>query len=284
MSPFHLNRMLSPVIHLGLTGYPLGHSLSPKIHSAAMSEFELQGDYSLFPVRPDDLQGMKDLLVHVREQDIRGLNVTIPHKEKIIPFLDELTQTSEAIGAVNTIYLKKDKLIGENTDAAGFLADLKQRTSFPDLGQPLTALILGAGGSARAIAYALNIDGWQVTISARRIDQAKEVARSYKNVESMEFNERTLKNINPQLLVNTTPIGMAPDTDRSPWPDLTLPSKTVVYDLVSNPRETKLVRDARAQGLSAYTGLGMLIEQAALAFEIWTGYRPSRSVLMKAVD
>jgi len=276
--------MQSTFIQLGLTGYPLGHSLSPKIHSAALSEFGLQGDYSLFPVLPDDRQGMKVLLNRVREQNIRGLNVTIPHKEKIIPLLDELTPTARAIGAVNTIFLHKGKLIGENTDAAGFSTNLKQKTGFPDLGQPPAALILGAGGSARAVVYALNTDGWQVTIAARRIDQAEEVARSYKNVEIMEFNERTLKNINPQLIVNTTPIGMVPDTDRSPWPDLPMPQNTIVYDLVYNPRETKLVRDARAQGLSAFTGIGMLIEQATRAFEIWTGYRPSRSALMNAVD
>jgi shikimate dehydrogenase len=276
--------MESTFIQLGLTGYPLGHSLSPKIHSAAMVEFGLQGDYSLFPVRPDDPQGIKDLLNRVREQAIRGLNVTIPHKEKIIPLLDELTPTAKSIGAVNTIFLHAGKLIGENTDAAGFLTDLKQKTGLPAPGQSPSALILGAGGSARAIVYALNTDGWKVTIAARRIDQAEEVARSYKNVEIVEFNERALKNIYPQLLVNTTPIGMAPDTDRSPWPDLPMPQNTIVYDLVYNPRETRLVRDARAQGLSAFTGIGMLIEQAVRAFEIWTGYCPSRSVLMNAVD
>jgi shikimate dehydrogenase len=276
--------MHSSAIHLGLTGYPLGHSLSPKIHSAALLEFGLQGDYSLFPVRPDDPQGIKDLLNRVREQAIRGLNVTIPHKEKIIPLLDELTPTARAIGAVNTIFLDKGKLIGENTDAAGFLADLKQKTNLPIPGQSHSALILGSGGSARAVVYALNADGWQVSIAARRIDQAEEVARSYKNVEIVELNERALKNIYPQLIVNTTPIGMAPDTDRSPWPDLPMPQNTTVYDLVYNPRETRLVRDARSQGLSAYTSLGMLIEQAVRAFEIWTGVRPSRSVLMQAVD
>jgi shikimate dehydrogenase len=276
--------MQSPVIHLGLTGYPLGHSLSPKIHSAAMAEFGLKGDYSTYPIRPDDLQGMKDLLVHVREQDIRGLNVTIPHKEKIIPLLDELTQIAEAIGAVNTIYLKKDKLIGENTDAAGFLVDLKQKTALPNLDPIPSVLILGAGGSAKAIVYALKNEGWHITLAARRVEQVEEVAKKFGNIEVVEFSERSFKKLSPHLIVNTTPLGMSPDIDQSPWPDLPLPSNAVIYDLVSNPRETKLVRDARAQGLSAYTGLGMLIEQAALAFEIWTGYRPSRSVLLKAVD
>jgi len=276
--------MQSNFIHLGLTGYPLGHSLSPKIHSAAMAEFGIKGDYSPYPVRPDNWQGMKDLLTRVREQNIHGLNVTIPHKEKIIPFLDELTQTAESIGAVNTIYLNKNKLIGENTDAAGFAADLKQKTTLPNLDQNPSALILGAGGSARAIVFALKNEGWHITLAARRIEQAEEVAMKFGNIEIMEFRERKLKKLSPHLIVNTTPLGMAPDLDRSPWPDLPLPPNAMIYDLVYNPRETKLARDARSQGLSACTGLGMLIEQAALSFEIWTGYSPSRPVLLNAVN
>jgi shikimate dehydrogenase len=284
LSPYHLNRMQTPVIHLGLTGYPLGHSLSPKIHSAAMAEFGINGDYSPYPIQPDDWQGMKDLLTRVREHNIHGLNVTIPHKESIIPFLDELTQTAEAIGAVNTIYLKKDKLIGENTDAAGFLTDLKQKTTLPNLDQIPSALILGAGGAARAIVFALKNEGWHITLAARRIEQAEEVAMKFGNVEIVEFSERTLNKLTPHLIVNTTSLGMAPDLDQSPWPDLPLPPNAVIYDLVYNPRETKLVSDARSRGLSAISGMGMLIEQAALSFEIWTGYRPSRPVLMNAVN
>lgn len=112
--------------HLGLIGYPLGHSLSPKIHAAALRSCGLAGDYSLFPVHPDDAQGLRDLLARVRSGELQGLNVTIPHKQNVIPYLDELTSTAESIGAVNTIYLQENKLIGHNTDAPGFLADLKR--------------------------------------------------------------------------------------------------------------------------------------------------------------
>ena len=111
---------------LGLIGFPLGHSLSPKIHAAALKACGLQGTYSLFPISPDDKQGLHSLLARVRAGEIHGLNVTIPHKQNVIPLLDELTPTAKAIGAVNTIYLRDDKLIGDNTDAAGFLADLKK--------------------------------------------------------------------------------------------------------------------------------------------------------------
>ena len=114
------------MIKLGLLGYPLGHSLSPAIHGAALRSCGLDGSYSLFPIPPDDKQRLEDLLESVRQGEIAGLNVTIPHKQNVIPFLDELTPTAKAIGAVNTIYLRDHQLIGENTDAPGFLADLKR--------------------------------------------------------------------------------------------------------------------------------------------------------------
>ena len=140
---------------LGLIGYPLGHSLSPKIHTAALKACGLNGGYSLFSIRPDDSQGLKDLLARVRAGEIHGLNVTIPHKQNVIPLLDELTPTAQAIGAVNTIYLRENKLIGDNTDAAGFLSDLKKFVNKETGRQVNTdALILGAGGSARAVVYA----------------------------------------------------------------------------------------------------------------------------------
>src|SRR5688572_33382803 len=117
------------MIRLGLIGYPLGHSLSPAIHTAALQSCGLEGSYSLFPIHPDDKQGLKELLDRVRHGEIRGLNVTIPHKQNAIEFLDELTPTAQAIGAVNTIYMRDTRLIGENTDALGFLTDLKRKFS-----------------------------------------------------------------------------------------------------------------------------------------------------------
>ncbi|HXQ37917.1 MAG TPA: hypothetical protein VN843_28175, partial [Anaerolineales bacterium] len=113
------------MIQLGLIGYPLSHSLSPKIHKAALHVCKLDGDYSLFAIHPDDRKGLQGLLSRVCSGEIQGLNVTIPYKQNVIPFLDELTPTAKAIGAVNTIYLRENKLIGENTDASGFLSDLK---------------------------------------------------------------------------------------------------------------------------------------------------------------
>ncbi|MCC6569530.1 MAG: shikimate dehydrogenase [Anaerolineales bacterium] len=272
---------------LGLIGYPLSHSLSPKIHTAALKACNLQGDYSLFPISPDDKQGLKTLLTRLRSGELHGLNVTIPHKQNVIEFLDVLTPTAQAIGAVNTIYMRDNKLIGDNTDAAGFLSDLHSflRNRKSEIANRNSAIVLGAGGSARAVVYALINDGWNVTISARRIEQAQELARTvtgYK-VQVTSYHDVQLSTFN--LLVNTTPVGMSPNVNDSPLPnDVSLKPDMFVYDLVYNPRETKLVRDARAQGLTATTGLGMLIEQAALSFEIWTGHNPPRKTLQDAVS
>ncbi|HEX9384932.1 MAG TPA: shikimate dehydrogenase [Anaerolineales bacterium] len=274
------------MIRLGLIGFPLSHSLSPKIHTAALQSCGLEGDYSLFPIHPDDKQSLKDLLFRVRSGEIHGLNVTIPYKQNVIPFLDELTPTAKSIGAVNTIYLHNNRLIGDNTDAQGFLLDLKKfLTTETQRHGDLNALVLGAGGSARAVVYALVNDGWDVTIAARRMEQSQELALQFRKANAIEFNPQTFQRSNLQLIVNTTPVGMTPNIDGSPWPEnLPFPKNAAIYDLVYNPRETKLVRDARCQGLNATTGLGMLIEQAALSFEIWTGYKPPREVMFEAVD
>jgi len=269
---------------LGLIGYPLGHSLSPKIHTAALKACGLEGSYSLFPIPPDDKDGLKDLLVRIRSGELHGLNVTIPHKQNAIEFMDELTPTAKAIGAVNTIYLRDGKLIGDNTDAAGFLADLKKGIENRELGVGKSALVLGAGGSARAVVYALLSAGWNVTLATRRLEQAEQLANTFPNHQLLITNYSSLILHPSSLLVNTTPVGMFPNVDNSPLPEnLSLPSNAFVYDLVYNPSETKLVKTARAQGLSATTGLGMLIEQAALAFELWTGHTPPRDVLFESV-
>ncbi len=273
------------MIHLGLIGFPLEHSLSPWIHSAALDSCSLEGGYSLFPIHPDDVRGLKDLLIRVRCSEIQGLNVTIPHKQTVIPLLDELTPTAKAIGAVNTIYMDGKKLIGHNTDAQGFLRDLKRTTSSSAFSNRPSALVLGAGGSARAVVYALTNDGWNVTVAARRIDQAMELAGQFKTIEIMGFNIQKSQPLHLQLIVNTTPIGMIPNADQSPWPDaLPFPDGATVYDLVYNPPETKLVKEAHAQELNAMNGLGMLVEQAALAFEIWTGQHVGRDILFSAVE
>jgi shikimate dehydrogenase len=277
------------MICLGLIGYPLGHSLSPEMHTAALQSCGLEGNYSLFPVQPGDAQSLTELLSRVRSAEIHGLNVTIPHKQNVVQFLDELTPTGRTIGAVNTIYLRGNKLIGGNTDAPGFLFDLKRSLAdrISNIEFRKSALVLGAGGAARAVVYALLQDGWEVTLSARRFAQAKQLADSFTNdpLQITDFHLSEIDTSNVSLIVNTTPVGMTPNADQSPWPqDLPFPNGAAIYDLVYNPRETKLVQDARRRGLTATTGLGMLIEQAALAFAIWTGQSPNRQIMRLAVE
>jgi shikimate dehydrogenase len=263
---------------LGLIGYPLDHSRSPRIHAAALDVIGRAGSYNLFPISPgsDELEKIFKL---VRVGEIHGLNVTIPHKQNVMPFMDDLTPTAEAIGAVNTIYMEAGRLTGHNTDAGGFRKDLNGLLNEQSRANgERSALVLGAGGSARAVVYALLQDGWGVTIAARRIEQANKLAEELStHTPHPALRTLLLSDLRPStfnLLINTTPLGQSPNVDSSPWPsDLQFPENAAVYDLVYNPAETKLVRDARAAGLPAMTGFGMLINQALLSFEIWTGER-----------
>lgn len=273
------------MIKLGLIGYPVSHSLSPKLQNAALRACGLDGEYLLYAIAPDNMQDLKLLLDQVRSGEITGLNVTIPHKQNVIQFMDELTPTAKAIGAVSVIYLRDHKLIGDNADAHGFLTDLNKAFDFSSLVIQPSALLLGAGGSARAVAYALLNDGWNVTVAARRLEQAEQLTSHFEGAHAMKFNLQNFQLPNLELIVNTTPLGMTPNIDQSPLPENIIFSKhTKIYDLVYNPRETKLVREARSQGLNATTGLGMLIEQAALGFELWTGKKLPSETFRNAVE
>ena len=272
---------------LGLVGWPLGHSLSPRLHNAALAALNLPGEYRLYPVPPfpEGKAHLSELLDDLRQGALHGLNVTIPHKQNVLALLDELTPTAAAIGAANLIYLKDGRLTGDNTDAAGFLADLQHCGLAAPISGSRAALVLGAGGSTRAIVYALVKAGWQVWIAARRVEQASALAASLQAagtaIQTLPLQADTLTGPY-DLIVNTTPVGMFPDVQSSPWPaDLPFPPGAGVYDLVYNPDETVLVRLARAAGLRAANGLGMLVEQAAAAFETWTG-RPAPLAAMWA--
>ena len=299
--------MSAAYYRLGLTGYPLEHSLSPRLHTAALQACGLEGEYRLYPVPPGDEAGLKALLESVRGGALHGLNVTIPHKRSVLPLLDEVSETVKAIGAVNTIYARDGELVGENTDASGFISDLgrwlptqEQGGVHPDQapgmaptqeqgGTRHTGLVLGAGGSARAVNYALLQAGWQACVAARRVEQAQELRQAIsENVEAIPLEEEALKRWvmerQVELVVNATPLGMGAWAGRSPWPrGVPLPGMAFVYDLVYNPPETTLMRDAKAAGLACANGLGMLVEQARLAFRLWTGCEVEREVMERAV-
>ncbi len=282
------------IYNLGLTGYPLSHSLSPRLHQAALHAAGLTGEYRLYPIPPtqEDNQELARLLEDVKAGRLHGLNVTIPHKRTVLGWMDELTPTARATGAVNTIYVEAGKLAGDNTDVQGFRHDL--RAHLPPGMSAGQALVIGAGGSARAVVYALLLDGWQVAVAARRVKQASRLVEDLNaNVgrqkdpmlSAVELDRSSLAGLAElSLVVNCTPLGMAPDIHDSPWPaGLHLPPRAFVYDLVYNPNGTALVRMARQQGRRAANGLGMLVEQAALSFERWTGLPAPRRAMLEAV-
>jgi shikimate dehydrogenase len=288
MTGIHTHSVLT-----GLIGYPLGHSFSPVIHNAAFNALNIDGKYQLYPIAPfpEGQAELVKLLEQVKAGLINGLNVTIPHKQNVIPMLDKLTAASQRIGAVNTIFAQDGLLIGDNTDAPGFIADL-QRLS-PDLQAPV--LVLGAGGSARAVVDSLLQLNCTMYIASRRVEQAQALAQSLLQnrgnclgqISPIELNPATLSPVIQicRLVINTTPVGMFPNVDATPWPDATPFQKgAVIYDLVYNPVETKLVRQALLQGLNAASGAGMLVEQAALAFERWTGQTAPRPVMWHAIQ
>jgi shikimate dehydrogenase len=285
----------SPLTYsFGLIGYPLGHSLSPQIHGAALYALGLNGEYNLHSIAPlpEAQAELSALLKSVRTGEIHGLNVTIPHKQNVIPLLDELSPAAKTIGAVNTIFLQEGVLIGDNTDAPGFWGDFQELMVHR---QPSvnSALILGSGGSARAVIYALITQEYKVTVSTRLESRSKaeRLKDDFSDVSDkiqiicLETDYASLNTENFSVLVNCTPVGQYPLEDASPWPDeIPLPQNAAVYDLVYNPRKTRLVKQAHAAGLPATTGLGMLVEQAALAFERWTGQKAPRDVMMEAVS
>jgi shikimate dehydrogenase len=282
--------MLKNCINLGLIGWPLEHSLSPQIHQAALRKLGLRGSYRLFAIKPNNILdiAISDLLEHVVSGELKGMNVTLPHKQSVLPFLAALTPAAASIGAVNTIYMEKGLLKGDNTDADGFLNDLAQLP----LAENSPALILGAGGAARAVVFSLLKAGHPVTIAARNPIKAQGLADSFNNIANTPIQvlpleapafKQVSKKIN--LVVNATPLGMFPRNETCPWPaDLPLPAEACIYDLVYNPVDTLLVRRARQSGLPACSGLGMLVEQAALAFEIWTGTTAPRAVMRQAAQ
>lgn len=281
-----------PVFYkLGLIGYPLTHSRSPALHAAALRSVGLNGEYGLYsiPPMPEGRPALDELIEQLRCGELHGLNTTIPHKQVVLVYANRLTEAARIIGAVNTLIPRDGQLLGDNTDAPGFLADVEALLGDHSPGQ---ALVIGAGGSARAAVYGLLVRGWDVTIAARRLEQAEDLAEHYFNqmeiapvrLQTCLLTEEGLARQSCDLLVNTTPVGMYPKVEDCPWPlNLPLAGAAAVYDMVYNPLETRLVVRAREEGLRAASGLGMLVEQGALSFEYWTGQRPLRSPMYEAV-
>lgn len=260
-----------------LLGNPVEHSLSPCIHNTAFAAHDINAVYAASQVAASDLA---DAVRGMRALRILGANVTIPHKERIVPLLDSVSPRAEALGAVNTVVARSENdariLHGDNTDIEGFLDPLREKSGLH--AQPMT--ILGAGGAARAAAYALGITyaPTPLTVAARRPEQAQALVDALApHVDNTTtFAACALDDVSSavrssRLVVNATPVGMAPNAEATPWPnaDCFAPGQ-LIYDLVYTPRPTRLLREAKARGADTQDGLAMLIGQAAAAYRLWT--------------
>ncbi|MGI6452364.1 MAG: shikimate dehydrogenase [Syntrophomonadaceae bacterium] len=271
---------------MGIIGNPLEHSLSPLMHNQVMKLLGYNGIYLPFQV---DERFLGDAIMAIRALKIRGVNITIPFKEKVLPFLDELTPYAQACQAVNLIENREGRLIGHNLDGEGFMRGLRiYRASAPG-----TVLILGAGGAARAVSYELSKAGAkEIVFLARNLEKAKKLA-DFINMEGGCASAAALMGRESRdwlgradLIVNCTPVGMLPHVSSSVLTSLEGVKKdAILYDIVYNPLETKLLSLGRAQGLKTVDGLWMLVYQGALSFALLTGIDPPvdymRSILLE---
>jgi shikimate dehydrogenase len=283
---------------VGLIGWPVEHSMSPAMHNAAFDALGLNWRYVPLPVAPRHIEAA---VRGLRALGFRGANVTVPHKQKVMPTLDMVADDAQSLGAVNTIVIDRDEDVGDrvsghNTDAAGFVGALLESGFDPE---GATVVIVGAGGAARAVVFGLMEAGAEEIVVLNRtlaraqalVSDLKGVARSSAlpasptALQAISLTRETLVESTraAQLLVNATPVGMWPHVDSSIWPDdAPIPTGLTVFDLVYNPLETKLLRQVHRSGAHGIDGLGMLVRQGALSFKMWTGVEAPAEV-MRAV-
>ena len=269
----------------GLIGYPVKHSLSALMHNAAFKHLGIEAEYRLFEVKPE---GLKEFFDGFRTKGISGINITIPHKTRSVYFMDDLSDKAKLIEAINTVAMKGDRLVGYNTDGIGFLRSLKEDLGFNPKGK--IVFVLGAGGAGRAVSFSLAKEGvTRIVLVDKDWDKAAILARDVEKKTqtetiAIEFNGRGVKELvlNSDLVVNATPCGMKKQGP-APLPEDFLHRSLAVFDLIYNPGETTLIKEARKKGLKAVNGLGMLIYQGAAAFELWTGKKAPIDVMRKAI-
>jgi shikimate dehydrogenase len=256
----------------GVIGDPIAHSMSPAMHNDLFEHYGINAVYLPFHVSKGNLEaavkGLKAL-------GVSGFNVTIPHKTDIIPHLDKVDPLAKAIGAVNTVKNENGLLVGYNTDGPGFVKGLEYMAA--DLGSR-SALIIGAGGASRGIYFSMAQNGIErIDLYNRTTAKAEELVSSCpfkvnSKVISREAAEKSLSDY--QLIIQTTSIGMAPDTENLPLSPENITMNTIVSDIIYNPLQTKFLQEASKRGASVQNGVGMFVFQGALAFEIWTGIFP----------
>ncbi len=276
----------------GILGHPVKHTLSPILHNAAFQALGLDCCYLAFDVKPRDL---KRGICGLAALGIKGFNLTIPHKETAIDFLDEVTPEAARIGAVNTVLIQQGRLIGHNTDGLGFVRAFCEETGVSLKGKRV--LLLGAGGSAQAVAFQLAKEGIKsLLIINRTLSHAKALVRSlgkkFTKVDWMAkaFSSRVWPLIfqhpilhRVDIIINATSVGMHPN-DPLLVPRSFLNEHQVVCDLIYKPTKTRLLSEAEAAGAKTMNGVGMLLHQGALTFELWTGKKPPIALMRDALE
>lgn len=252
----------------GVIGWPIAHSRSPRLHGHWLARLGIDGAYVPLAIPPARLEAA---VRGLHAAGFRGLNVTLPHKEAAMRLCDTLDPTARRIGAVNTLVFREDGIEGRNTDAVGFVRSVEAAVGALPQGP---ALVLGAGGGARAVAAALLERGNPVTVANRTPDRAAVLAAALPGVSTVPWADREAALAGAALLVNTTQLGMAGQPPLAMRLDAAGPD-LVVADIVYTPLETPLLRDARARGLRAVTGIGMLLHQAVPGFAAWFGVTPT---------
>ncbi len=271
---------------LGIIGYPIGHSISPVFQQAALDHLDIDATYQAWEVAPGDVGGF---IGGLRDPETLGINVTLPHKEAVIPFLDEVDDWATAAGAVNTIVNREGSLTGHNTDGTGFLRALREERGFTPPGRRI--LVLGAGGAARGVVLALSRESAaSLVVANRTVSRAQVLAQlaTDNGIESAAIPltgaELDTAAQSVDLIVNCTTMGMThgPDEGGSPLMSTQIPSTVLINDLVYNPRETPLLREGGRAGAKTLGGIHMLVYQGAASFEMWTGQPAPVPVMLEA--
>ncbi len=279
---------MSGTKRVGVIGYPLGHSLSPVFQQAALDALGIPARYERWETPPEALA---ERIASLRGPEYLGANVTVPYKEQVIPLLDELDEVASRAGAVNTIVNRDGRLSGHNTDVPGFLRALRQEGGLEPRG--CIALVLGAGGAARAVVLALLREGASLVFVTNRtyhrafrlVEDLRPLAGRTRLVSlPMTYAALQQAAVGWDLVVNCTTLGMpgTVDAGKSPLPAELIPSDCLVFDLVYAPEPTPLLRDARARGARTLDGLPMLVYQGAESFRLWTGREPPTEVMLAA--
>lgn len=271
---------------VGLIGWPIAHSLSPMMHNAAFAALGLDWQYSLFPTEADDFDTR---ITTLSAENIVGGNVTMPHKQTVMRYLDVISEEAQVIGAVNTIYTRDGKLHGTNADGLGFVKAMQEIGHDP---HGMQVAILGAGGMARSAVFALAKAGAErIYIINRTLERAQQLRDRMCPIFpdcNLTFHPLSADSLDQlpaeiDLVANTTSVGMEPLADVSPWPDeIALPANALFYDVIYKPAQTRFLQRAAAEGRETLNGLGMLIQQGTVGFELWTGHVAPLDVMRQA--